>query len=218
MPDELPPLSLGLGDNNENLVVLETTDEHAPNTAADMAELLRILPALATEAHAVDLARAVNHFKRGTDYRVIENPAEFAADYRARIEREDPAAPWQENVVRLRDYGVPDFSQIQPPKFAGGKLTFHAVDTFLGVPYQVEAANLEAAPEYHAMPLTPLPRPPAPASASAAEEPHTTTGPQEDRVVAKNSLAAWRAANTTPSPVATPAADNESDEELPPDE
>jgi hypothetical protein len=157
MPDEIPPLSLGLGDNNESLVLLGATDR-----AADMATLLRLAPGLASETRALDLARAVNHFAHGSDYRVIENPAEFANAYRAQIEREDPAAEWQEGVIRLRDYGVPDFNQIEVPKFAGGKLTFYAVDAFLGVPYKVETTNLDAAPTYTPMPLTPLPRPPRP--------------------------------------------------------
>jgi len=170
MPDEIPPLSLGLGDNNENLVLLDTAEEAAPSEAANMAELLRLVPGLASDAHAVDLARAVNHFKHGTDYRVIENPTEFADAYRARIEHENPSAEWQEGVVRLRDYGIPDFSQIQPPKLTGGKLTFYAADNFLGVPYEVEAENLEAVPEYNPMPLTPLPRSPAPAAGNPEEE------------------------------------------------
>jgi hypothetical protein len=160
MPDEIPPLSLGLGDQNENLVLLEDTGQ-----AADMAALLRLAPGLASAARALDLARAVNHFAQGTDFRLIENPAEFASAYRAQIEREDPAAEWQEGVVRLRDYGVPDFNQIESPKLAGGKLTFYAADAFLGVPYKVEAANLESAPNYTPMPLTPLPRPPRAAPA-----------------------------------------------------
>ncbi len=157
MPDEIPPLTLGLGDNNECLVFLGEL-----GSATDMATLLRLAPGLASEAHARELALAANHFAHESEYRVIENPGQFANDYRARIEREDPGAEWQENLIRLRDYGVPDFNQIEPPKFDGGKLTFYAVDAFLGVPYKVEAANLQAAPVYTSMPLTPLPSPPRP--------------------------------------------------------
>ena len=68
-------------------------------------------------------------------------------------------------MVRLRDYGVPDFARIEAPKFTDGKLTFYAVDTFLGLPYKVETANLETAPSYAPLPLSPLPRPPRPAAA-----------------------------------------------------
>jgi hypothetical protein len=157
MPDEIPPLSLGLGDNDESLVFLGPGKQ-----AADMATLLRLAPGLASEAHALDLAQAVNYFAHGDDYRIIDNPADFANAYRAQIDREDPAAEWQEGVIRLRDYGVPDFNQIEPPKFAGGKLTFYAVDAFLGVPYKVEDNNLQTAPTYTPMPLTPLPVPPRP--------------------------------------------------------
>jgi hypothetical protein len=188
MPDEIPSLSLGLGDNNEPIVLVGATGR-----AADMAALLRLVPGLASEGRALDLARAVNHFAHGDDYRVIANPAEFANAYRAQIEREDPAAEWQEGVIRLRDYGLPDFNQIEVPKFAGGKLTFYAVDAFLGVPYKVEAANLEAAPTYTPMPLTPLPRPlrpepkpeivpavggEAPATANVADSPQPAGAPQ----------------------------------------
>jgi hypothetical protein len=160
MPDDIPPLTLGLGDNDERLVFLDSL-----GSATDMAALLRLAPGLASEAHAVDLALAANHFAHESEYRVIDNPAEFADAYRAQIEREDPAAEWQENVIRLRDYGVPDFNHIEPPKFAGGKLTFYAVDSFLGVPYKAETDNLEAAPSYAAVDLTPLPRPPRAAPA-----------------------------------------------------
>jgi hypothetical protein len=171
MPDEIPPLTLGLGENNERLVLLGRTGR-----AEDMAALLRLAPGLATEARALDLARAVNYFAHENEFEVIANPTEFANAYRARIDREDPAAEWREDAVRLRDYGVPDFTQIEPPKFAGGKLTFYAVDTFLGVPYKAETDNLEAAPSYTVLPLTPLPRPPRPAPASETIPPGSGGG------------------------------------------
>lgn len=171
MPDEIPPLSLGLGDKDERLVFLGPG-----NQATDMASLLRLAPGLASEAHALDLAQAVNHFAHETDYSVIEDPKAFADAYLAQIEREDPAAEWREGVIRLRDYGVPDFTQIEPPKFANGKLTFYAVDVFLGLPYKVEAANLEAAPSYSALPLTPLPRAPQPVTGDQEQEKKTPVG------------------------------------------
>src|SRR5262245_55248460 len=136
MADEIPQVSLGLSDDGKGVVLLGALGE-----ATDMAGLLRLVPGLATEAHALELARAANHFAHGSEYQVIEAPGAFADGYLAQIESEDPAAEWQEGVIRLRDYGVPDFAQIEVPKFTDGSLTFYAVDRFLGVPYLVETGD-----------------------------------------------------------------------------
>jgi hypothetical protein len=154
MSDTNPSLTLGLGDGGRGVVILDGATSHA-----DLAGLLAAAPGLATDAAA--LARAANHFATAMDFAVIEDPAAFAAAYRARLAAEDPDAPWTEGVLRLRDHGVPDFAAILAPRLAGGRLTFFATDRFLGVPYRVEAdvaalATLSEA-DYRALPLTPLP-------------------------------------------------------------
>ena len=133
-------------------------------------ELLTSAPELLTPACAGELARAVNHVAHGSDFAVIVDPNCFAQDYMSRIEGEDPNAEWEEYVVRLRDFGVPDFGSIEPPTLDGGTLTYHAVGTYLGVPYKAEVRDFALVPVYEAVSLKPLPRPPKRDPGSAGDE------------------------------------------------
>jgi len=153
MADDVPRLDLGLTGEGKPVVLLGTRGEQA----TDMATLLRLAPGIASPAHAADLALAVNHLAHGGEYRVITDAKAFEDAYRARLASEAPDAAWHEGVVRLRDYGVPDFAQVHAPSYASGRLTFFAVDMYLGVPYRVELADLLASPTYTPLPLTPLP-------------------------------------------------------------
>jgi len=170
MADDVPSVDLGLTADATPVILLGNQDE----TASDMATLLRLAPGLAAPAHATDLARAANHLAHGGDYRVITDPHAYEEAYRHRLAEEDPNAPFREGVVRLRDFGVPDFAAITAPRYEDGKLTFFAADMFLGVPYKVELASLTAAPHYEPMPLTPFP-----AAARAAPETPGVAQPQQ---------------------------------------
>ena len=181
MVDQPPVIALGQDESGHALVL---PGELGP--AHTMAELMKMVPQLATPSGAVALAQAANHFAHGTEYRVIVDPKAFEAAYRARIGREDPQAEWQEGVVRLRDYGLPDFGKITAPRLAGGRLVFFAEDTFLGVPYQVELTDLTGAPDYHPMPLTPLPGPAAKPRLRAGEA-APVSGPIGDDSTAESS-------------------------------
>lgn len=158
MSDTVPHIDLGLTPSGDPVVIVG----EAGDQALDMATLLRLAPGIALPAHAHDAALLVNHLAYGSAYQVITDPKSFEQSYRARLGQEDPNAPYRDGVNRLRDFGVPDFTQIKPPHFEGGQLVFYAVDKALGVPYRVTAAELTAAPLYEPMPLTPLPRPPRP--------------------------------------------------------
>jgi hypothetical protein len=160
------PIALGLAEHGEPVVLLG-----GGRQAADLPELLRLAPGLRTDGPAGDLAHAVNHLAHGTDYDVITDPASFASTYLARIAREDPDAEWQEGVVRLRDFGVPDFERIAPPELAGDALIYYAVDSFLGLPYRVVLSDFARSPSYEPLPLTPCPRPAPSASVAPAPDP-----------------------------------------------
>jgi hypothetical protein len=150
MADPVPELALGLSAEARPIVLLEAGE------AEDMADLLRLAPALAAPEHAPMLARIANHLAQAGEYTVIEDPAAFAAAYRARLAEEDPSEEWEEGVIRLSDFGVPNFEEITPPVLKGERLVFYAVHAFLGVPYKAETANLTATPSYEPLPLTPV--------------------------------------------------------------
>jgi hypothetical protein len=152
MADILPEVTLGTEDDGRPVVLVGEDGE-----AHDMGALLRLAPALAGPAHAALLAETLNHFAHGDEYRLIADPSAYAKAYRARLAREAPDVPFQEGVVRLRDYGVPDFDEIKPPSFDSGALRFFAEDSVLGLPYVVEAADLTAEPSYEPLELDPLP-------------------------------------------------------------
>lgn len=157
MTDALPQVSLGTGDGSQAIVMIGDEDQEA----SDLAGLFTLAPALKEPEAAQDAALAINHLAQGAAFDVILDPGAFAEEYKAKLAAEDPHAAWSQDVVRLHDYGIPDFAAIQPPATAGQHLVFFAVDSYLGVPYRVEVDL--GAPEitvsddsYKAMDLSPI--------------------------------------------------------------
>ncbi|MFD3191024.1 hypothetical protein ACFMPD_12220 [Sedimentitalea sp. HM32M-2] len=132
-----------------------------------LTELLQAEPGLLDPGAASELALQVTHFARDGDYSLIADPGAFETQYRERLNSEDPDQPWQQNVMRLRDFGVPDFSAIQAPAHQDGNLVFFAADALTGLPYRVTAGLGDlTAPAYAPLPLTPVESPPRPAGQS----------------------------------------------------
>ncbi|MQQ09342.1 hypothetical protein GFB49_12820 [Epibacterium sp. SM1979] len=155
MADELPNIDLALGAGSEYMVVVDDAQK-----ASDLGQLLALAPGLLDPEAALVLAQAVNHIAQGHGFSVIEDPAEFASAYQAQLAKEDPSEPWQEGVIRLVDFGVPDFEEIAAPILTGETLVFFARDGFTGLPYRVEVALNPAtsvgADDYKALDLEPL--------------------------------------------------------------
>ncbi len=135
MADELPNIDLALGAGSEYVVVVDDDQK-----ASDLKQLLSLAPGLLDPEAALVLAQAVNHIAQGNGFSVIDDPAAFATDYQAQLATEDPNAPWQEGVMRLTDFGVPDFAEITVPTLTGETLVFFARDGFTGLPYRIEVA------------------------------------------------------------------------------
>ncbi|MEP1588456.1 MAG: hypothetical protein ABJR46_13155 [Tateyamaria sp.] len=132
---DIPMVELILGEAMQPAVVVEARVE-----VASIPELIREAPELLVPEGAVPLAQSINFLAVGDGFQVIENPSSFRAAYEAQIAKEDPDTPWSEGVVRLIDYGVPDFDQISAPNWTGEALVFFARDTFTGLPYRVQIA------------------------------------------------------------------------------
>lgn len=147
------------------------------------------LQARAPDVPAADLAQALMTLEDGP-YRLILDPKRFEQDYRKRLASEDPGQPWQQNVFRLRDFGIPDFGLIDSPARNGDALIFHAADTVTGLPYRVTVTlGTESDPEFEPLPLTPASdaSPPVPPEMTRAavgpvkdEDPVMDTGGPED--------------------------------------
>ncbi|NEK25043.1 hypothetical protein GV827_22000 [Sulfitobacter sp. JBTF-M27] len=154
MADDIPDLVLGISEATESVVFVEGSEQ-----INSLRQLISIAPGLLHPEAAITLAQAVNHIEHGTDYRVIDDTASYEARYRAKLEKEDPNAAWQEGVLRLRDHGIPDFDDIKAPALSGGVLTYFAEDNYLGLPYRIEfdTANPGGDVIYSAVPVTPLP-------------------------------------------------------------
>lgn len=157
MTDDIPQIILGLGNDSEYVVMIG----EAETEATTLDKLFSLAPELKNPAAAVEAARAVNHLSQGQDFEVIEDPAAFEKKFRETLASEDPSAPWREGVIRLSDYGTPDFAAIKKPAMNGTVLTFFAEDTVLGLPYRVEV-DLASVPirvtdgDYKALELDPL--------------------------------------------------------------
>lgn len=171
MTDAIPQIELGLGDALERVVIVDDTQE-----IESIPALATEVPGLLTAEAARDLAVAVNHLAVGGDFDVITDPVAFQTAYEAQLASEDPSQGWQEGVMRLVDFGKPDFSEIKVPYWTGSAITFFAADATTGLPYRVEAilapqAKSISEDDYKALALSPVaPVPVASAATELSEE------------------------------------------------
>ena len=56
-------------------------------------------------------------------------------------------------MIRLHNYGKPDFSEIKVPAYDGQALVYYVRETYIGIPYKV-TMSIDGAPVYAPMPLT----------------------------------------------------------------
>ena len=157
MTDGIPQVVLGIDAASHSVVIIGGETE-----VGTLAALVAAAPGLLHPDAATAMARAVAHFAAGSDYRVIDDPAAYEATYRAQVAREDPNAPWREGVYRLRDHGIPDFTDITVPAYQGTKLVFYAWAAPLPLPYRVEidvgdAATPVGPDMFRAVSLIPFP-------------------------------------------------------------
>lgn len=107
-------------------------------TNKDYAGLVRAAPALGDPKWLRAYARLVNHLAQGSRFEPIFAREPFEAEYMATYAAEDPDEEPRPGVIRLRDFGVPDFAQLEPPvSLEDGTLVFFAKNTFMGIPYRV---------------------------------------------------------------------------------
>ena len=128
--------------------------------AATLQEVLASAPELKAPAGLGKYCDVVNYLARGRKYRLIHDPDAYRARYDRRFISEDPNAPFQEGVPRLRDFGLCQTAEIQAPRIEGGSVLFYVEDDFLGIPYRVAAPGPDQ-PEgeitYTPLPMSPLP-------------------------------------------------------------
>ena len=128
--------------------------------AATLVDLMAAAPDLKKPENLGRYCDAVNYLARGNQYLPIYEPDAFRARYEKRFQAEDPKAPFQEGVPRLRDFGHSDLSLLALPRVEAGSVIFYVADDYLGIPYCVTAPAPEQ-PEgeiiYDPLPLSPLP-------------------------------------------------------------
>lgn len=161
MSDYVDVMEFGLKPTGEIVVMIGEKGE-----ASSLQDLL----ALAPDASPLNWAKVLNELEYSGAFTVIADPEGYQRDYIGQIEAEDPGQPWQEGVIRLRDFGMPDFSQISTPSISGGHLVYFVSDDTTGLPYRAEAdlAPGSAAPVYAPLDLSPMQDPPAPVTAKPA--------------------------------------------------
>lgn len=144
MADAIPSLNLDYNSAGDPIVIVAERTE-----LSDVSQILKTVPALADPKLAIAYAQVVNHLAQGDRFEVIADPAAFKAEFMAKWQAEDPEAEPVQGVQRLRDFGIPDFAAITPPKVEGGQLTFFAVNTYMGLPYRatlVAGSKVDYAP------------------------------------------------------------------------
>ena len=151
MDDGLPPLNIDVNAAGTPVVIVDGQE------VQDVSGLIDLAPKVVEPKYARAYARLVNHLSHGYQFEVIMDPDAFRADYLARYEAEDPDATVVAGQARLRNYGLPDFSQISPPAFEGNRLIFYAQNAYLGVPYRVEvgtSVTTMGKAQYELVPMT----------------------------------------------------------------
>ena len=144
---------------------------------------LAALQTRAPDAPAEALARVAAALGK-PGYDAILDPVAYEALTRTRLENEDANVPWQPGVMRIRDFGLPDFATITEPSRDGDTLTYFARDTHTGLPCKV-VVPLRAAEDVTItpLPLTPMegdPVPVPPEVTAAAPGPDKSVGAPEE--------------------------------------
>ncbi|MFQ5622303.1 MAG: hypothetical protein ACE5FS_02805 [Paracoccaceae bacterium] len=139
MADALPPINLDLNGAGDPVVIVGEAE------VSDRKVLLDLAPSLLDEQFVRAYAQILNHLARGYQYSVILDPEAFKASYLAKLAAEDHEQEPEAGEVRLSNYGKPDFDAIKPPEMDGDTLVFYAEDSYLGIPYRVEAPASKSA-------------------------------------------------------------------------
>ena len=102
-------------------------------------------------------------FEPGWTYAELAARSQERWDRYAEAPAEDPNEPWREGMMRLRDFGIPDFTEIAPPKIEDGTLVYFARALFNGLPYRTKVTLGRVGDvTYLPLELTPPPEPSPP--------------------------------------------------------
>lgn len=130
MADGLPPISTMVNDAGTPIVIVGEAQ------VTNARELLDAAPALKDPEWIRVYANVLNHMAHGYKYELIIDPDEFQAQYMKEYEAEDPEAQAVPGLIRLHNYGIPEFDEIASPAYEGETLTFYVRENFLGIPYK----------------------------------------------------------------------------------
>lgn len=97
-----------------------------------LCELIDQLPQLHHKDNLLKLAKIANFFSQGTQYSVIDNPAEYINEYNQTIKEEN--VEWEHSPYALCRYGTFDVSAIHLPRLKDNQLIFYVRSR---IPYKV---------------------------------------------------------------------------------
>ncbi|MCX7560260.1 hypothetical protein OS190_11830 [Sulfitobacter sp. F26204] len=147
MSDGLPPISTIVNDQGAPVVIVG--DAQVTNAK----ELIEAAPALQKPEWIRVYANILNHMAHGYKYELIIDPDEFQAQYMKAYEAENPEEKAVAGLVRLHNYGIPEFSEIAAPTYEGETLTFFVRENYLGIPYKATLGSYFL-PTYEPVTLT----------------------------------------------------------------
>ena len=116
-------------------------------TVKDIHRIIEIEPRYGNPQWVSGYSQLVNHLSEGYDHELILDAQEFKKKYMEKYNSEDPNEEVGPGVIRLRNFGIPDFSLIAPPEYQGDTLVFFTENVFMGIPYKVTMKKAEA-PQY----------------------------------------------------------------------
>lgn len=144
---DLPPIAMEFTPAGTPVVIV------AEAQASDLAEAVRLAPALADPQWLGAYVQVANHLAKGDRFEPIFEPEVFRAEYMAQYDAEAADEVPVPGNARLRNYGLPDFSVITPPVMNGDEITFFARNTFMGIPYKATMLR-GGVPDYEPVAMT----------------------------------------------------------------
>lgn len=130
MADTIPYIGFGYDDDGALCAVV------GPDEYTSLDDLLAAAPYIKEPANLQALAGALNHFAQGMTYGVIGELEPYKKEFLERYAEEEEL-PWDQFVLRVGDFDLPDLDQLAAPALSGDQITFFVNHRGMGAPYKV---------------------------------------------------------------------------------
>lgn len=134
MSDDIPYVGFSFNGKMEKIGVIGAREyEYLTDMFIDA-------PFIRDPEHVDLLAKALNHFDQGMDFKLIEDIDAYAEKFRKTYTEEEDQ-PFDQYKSSISDFSMPDLDEISPPIINEDNITFYVNHAGLGIPYKVTGAR-----------------------------------------------------------------------------